>query len=358
MRSIQAGRLDPNTIFEVPEGVRRLNAEQLRLLQGAFDAWRDKARRGDSLRSRERLRMVFLLLRHTGARLGEILSLDDRTALDPSNCLITLGRPDAPRQAPLPAALCRELSAFLDGPLAAGQRGRVFHADPGYVRRVFYARARECGVPRELATPRVLRNTRAVEMLRNGVPLAAVRDSLGQSSTDLTAVFQHYSRSDVTSLVRRLATGDKPLRTSARNAFAGHVLSVSVDGLMAEVRMETAWGKELCALITAESRAVLGLEPGVPVAASIKAPLVNVRRAGPSTPTSARNVLAATISQVRSTEVLTEISGRVAGPDPGTHGDVEVCALVSAATAAELNLKPGDEAEFFFKALSVVLNAL
>lgn len=357
MQSMRAGKLDPSTLFVVPEGVRHLSAEQARLLEQAFDAWSGKARRGDSLRSRRRLRLIFLLLRHTGARLGEILSLDDRSDLDTARRLAFLGRPEARRQAPLPRELCRELAAFLDGPLAVGLRGKAFHADPGYVRRIFYARARECGVPRELATPRVLRNTRAVELLRSGVPLAAVRDILGQSSTDLTAVFQHYPSGDVTSLVRRLATRDKPLRTSARNAFAGHVARVATDGLMAEVAMDTVWGGELCALITMESLESLGLEPGAPLAASIKAPLVNVRRMGDDPPGSARNVLRAVITGVRSTEVLAEISGRVVS-DEGVENDIEVCALVSAATASELALEPGQEAEFFFKALSVVLNAL
>ncbi len=352
--------LDPSQVFVVPGDVRHLNAEQTLLLERSFDAWRDNAKGGNSLRSRERLRLIFLLLRHTGARLGEILSLDDRVDMDLHRFLVFLGRPDTRRQVPVPLELGRELARFLDGPLAMGQRGGIFRADPGYVRRIFYARAKECGVPKELATPRVLRNTRAVEMLRSGVPLAAARDALGQSSTDLTAVYQHYTRGDVTCMVRRLATSGRPLRTSARNAFAGHVSRVRTDGLMAEVDIVAHWGGELCALITMESLKNLGLEPEAPVVASIKAPLVSVQRTGGGGPGSPRNNLAAEIRTVRSTEVLAEIVGRVSVPPdaPGGGDEVEVCALVSAATAVSLDLAPGDKAEFFFKALSVVLNAI
>ena len=202
--------------------------------------------------------------------------------MDLNRFLIVLGRSDARRHAPVPLVLGRELGRFLNGPLAAGQRGKVFHADPGYVRRIFYARAKECGVPRELATPRVLRNTRAVEMLRSGVPLAAVSDMLGQSSHGPPRpCTSSIPGGDVTCLVRRLATSDKPLRTSARNTFAGHVGTLRSDGLMAEVAMGHGLGR------TAvrpdhhrEHESPWDLEPEAPVMASIKAPLVNVRRLG------------------------------------------------------------------------------
>jgi molybdate transport system regulatory protein len=344
-------RLPASETFTVPKEVRHLSAEQAESLERAFTAWRDGARTPASRRSRERLRMVFLLLRHTGARLGEALGLDELLDIDTLRGSVLLGKDRARRDVPLPAELCRDLRLMLQSPEFSGLEGRFFRLDPGYVRRVFYARAEECGFPRELSSPRILRNTRAVELLRSGVPLAVVRDILGQSSTDLTAVFQHYSGGAASTLVRRLALRDIQGRTSARNTFIGSVVEVVRDGVMAEVVMETRTGRRLCALITQESSISLQLEPGVPVVATIKAPLVNVYRVGESTRSAVRNRVVAEITSLRGTEVITEISGQ-------TQDGENVCALLSTGSAEELALAKGEMVEFRFKSLSVVLNTV
>ncbi|MGE4552635.1 MAG: TOBE domain-containing protein [Desulfovibrionaceae bacterium] len=344
-------RLSAGEVFTVPAAVRRLDPEQLHALEAAFDAWRDAARGAAARLPRERLRLVFLLLRHTGARLGEVLGLDESADVDAEGGEVRLGSGAARRTVPLPEGLCRELRAVLQAPQSGAGRGGWFKVDPGYVRRVFYARAGEAGVPRELATPRVLRNTRAVELLRSGVPLTVVRDVLGQGSADLTSVFQTYSEGAAAHLVRRLALSALPGRTSARNTFLGQVVSVRRDGIMAEVALRTPAGTEVSAVITAQSLNTLGLTPGSPVAATVKAPLVNVLRPGEAAPASARNRLLAVVTDIRSTEVVAEISGRT---DKGEG----VCALVSASSAAELDLREGQRAEFRFKALCVVLNTI
>ena len=58
--------------------IRFLTTEQLLLLDQTFAAWVAKARGKRSSLSRNRCRLVFLLLRHTGAKLGEVLAIDDR----------------------------------------------------------------------------------------------------------------------------------------------------------------------------------------------------------------------------------------------------------------------------------------
>jgi len=344
-------RMSPSEIFTVPEGIRLLTPDQTILLEQAFDAWRDAAVRADHMLARERIRLVFLLLRHTGARLGEVLSLNDRTDLNMDQAVVMLGKKGAKREVPLSQNLNRDLRRVLQGPLAAGANGHFLHADQGFVRRVFYARADACGVPRELGTARVLRNTRAVEMLRSGVPLSVVQNVLGQSSPELTVVLQHFSNRDTTSIVRRLAMNDLAERTSARNSFAGRVIGIIKDQVMAEVMMQTTQGQTLCAVITAESLHTLGLESGYPVTATIKAPLVAVHTCVPRDQDSRRNRLQGTVSAVRTTPVIAEISAQTC------HGQ-NLCALVSTHTAHELNFKPGDCAQFSFKGLSIVLNTL
>lgn len=343
-------RLCPRELFRVADDVKHLDAEQVRRFEVAFDEWRKEARRSDSVRSRERLRLTFLLLRHSGARLGEILGLDDRTVFDFERCVVHLGREDARREVPLPETFCEELGELLESPMGYSLRGEFFHIDPGYLRRVCYARGKECGLPRDLANPRVLRNTRAVEMLRTGVPLPVVKEVLGHSSLDPAAGLQQFTQGDVTSIVR-IAQADMRKKTSARNSFIGHVTRVVTETVMAEVVMQTGSGVEICSIITMESLRSLRIEPGTPVIATIKAPLVNVLRNSGNPIGSARNRLAATVLRVAESPVIAEITGRL---EDGS----EVCALVSATTARELNLQSGDTAEFWFKGFSVVLNTM
>lgn len=350
-RGTNADRLTPSDVFEVPEGVEHLDAGALARLEQAFRRWRDGARRVDHQRSRTRVLLLFLVLRHSGAKLGEVLDLDEREHVDGGRDMVLLGKGEARREVPLPRAVCREIRAFMESPLAAGLDGQVFHLDPGYVRRTFYSRAEDCGIPRRLGAPSALRRSRAVEMLRSGVPLGVVREVLGQSSANLAEVYQQWSRQDVRSIVRRLAIGDGPVKSSARNSFTGHVRHVRRDVVMAEVELEMASGQRLCAVITAESLDALGIEPGVSIAATVKAPHVEVRPAPDGSVQSTRNCLLATVSSVRSTEVLAEVSGV-------TPDGFEVCALVSTSCLNDAPLRPGDVAEFRFKALSVVLAAL
>ena len=342
--------LAPHAVFTVPEGVRHLSPERMEALARVFRDWCGEARRADSCRSRERMRLLFLMLRYSGARLGEVTGLDDARDLDLNACMVTLGHGDGRRDVPLPRSLCRDLDVFLEGPMGAGLRGKAFCVDHGYVRRVFYARADDCGLAHEMACPRALRSTRAVELLRNGVPLAVVRHMLGQSSTDLASVFQSYSNDDACRIVRRLAPDDPGLRTSARNSFLCRVQGVVRDAIMAEISLETASGLPLHAVITTESLDTMELVPGVSVVATIKAPLVDVGPGG-AHQMSTRNTVRAVVTAVRGTEVLAEVSGL--DPD-GTP----LCSLMSAGAMKDLDLKPGDAAEFRFKALAVVLSAV
>jgi len=85
--------------------------------------------------------------------------------------------------------------------------------------------------------------------------------------------------------VTRLAGAPQRHRTgtqsSARNRMEGVVRSVEVDGVMALVEIE-AGPFLLTAAITRDSVDELGLRPGVPAAATVKATSVMVERIGRS----------------------------------------------------------------------------
>jgi molybdopterin-binding protein len=67
---------------------------------------------------------------------------------------------------------------------------------------------------------------------------------------------------------------------SARNRFAGTVTSVEVDGVMALVEIE-AGPHRITAAVTRDSVEELGLAPGVPATAAVKATSVMVERHRP-----------------------------------------------------------------------------
>ena len=82
------------------------------------------------------------------------------------------------------------------------QRGRVFKLDQGNFRRVFYERAKEADIPKDLAHPHILRHTRAIELLRTGVPVTIVQDLLGHSALTTTAVYLRISGQEAKGILR------------------------------------------------------------------------------------------------------------------------------------------------------------
>jgi molybdate transport system regulatory protein len=346
----RSGKVCPREFFSVSDQVSYLEPSQMCAFEEAFRTWKDAARRMDSVRARTRLWLLFQLVRHTGARLGEILSLDDTDAFDANGPFVRLGREDRIREVPLPEEFYAELAAFQESPMGYGLRGELFRVDPGYFRRICYERGKECGLAKDLVCPKSLRNTRAVEMLRSGVPITIVKEVLGQSSLDLTANFQQFSPGDVQSIVRTAHEAMRK-RTSARNSFLGHVVRVDTDPVMAQVVLETRSNIKISSVITMDSLRNLKIQVGSPVVATVKAPLVNVLRRVEHISGSARNRLEAEILRVTETPVLAEVLGRL--PDGS-----DVCALISAQSAQDLALQPGDPVEFWFKAMSVVLNTV
>jgi molybdopterin-binding protein len=65
---------------------------------------------------------------------------------------------------------------------------------------------------------------------------------------------------------------------SARNRFRGIVRSVRVDGLLAQVELETTEPARVVAVITREAAEELGLTAGQPASALVKATSVMVER--------------------------------------------------------------------------------
>jgi molybdopterin-binding protein len=83
--------------------------------------------------------------------------------------------------------------------------------------------------------------------------------------------------SEVTRLTRRPQRSRARSLLSARNRFPGVVRSVEVDGVMALVEIE-AGPHRITAAVTRDAVEELGLTPGVPATATVKATSVMVER--------------------------------------------------------------------------------
>jgi molybdopterin-binding protein len=77
--------------------------------------------------------------------------------------------------------------------------------------------------------------------------------------------------------VERLRGGEGQT-LSARNRLEGVVRDVKIEGLLAEVELDVVRGGRLVAVITRESAESLGLAPGMPAKAVVKATSVMVER--------------------------------------------------------------------------------
>jgi molybdate transport system regulatory protein len=336
-------------IFSVPDDVKFLDTLELTRLSEAFSAWTDRAGRPDVAVSRNRVRLIFLLLRHTGARLGEVLALNDRTDVNLDNLSVMLGGGDGEgREVQIPAELGDALGAVFEDPAYGSLRGMLFKLDQGHVRRKFYERAEECGFTKELVNPSTIRRSRAVELLRDDVPLPVVQRILGHSTADLTAAFLHLPEDQRRKVERQVLTRETR-RTSARNAFFGRVAQIQKGDIQSRVVVESLGGHAVSSVITNESIKNLGVTEGSFVTAEIKAPWVVLETCAEMPRATATNRFLGEVELVRLGELTSEV---IVALSDGTR----LCALVTTKSARELELAAGQKVWAMFNAFAVVLH--
>jgi molybdate transport system regulatory protein len=332
-------------IFQVPDAAKYLTAAQIETLKQAFQSWLLEARDERSRQSRTRLWILFLLLRYTGMRLGEVLELDDRTDFDLERGVV-LVRGDSPREVPLPEELVRSLRHFFEAPMSVGLRGEVFRMDQGYVRRIFSERGKDTGIPRELLNPRVLRHSRAVELLRGGVPVVVVDSMLGHQCP--SSPYVSFTDADTRRIMNHYIYEEKKMKTSARNMFVGQVSDIREGNILSEVEVTTATGLKVVSVITKESFENLGLAMGMTVIATVKAPWVVLVKEDSMFKTSARNKFCGRISAINTGRISAEVV--VDLPDGS-----KITSLITDESVNKLELKVGDDICAMVKAFSVIL---
>jgi site-specific recombinase XerD len=151
---------------------------------------------------------AFLLIRHTGMRIGECADLGydclRSTGSDQSAIHVPLGKLQTERMVPVDALVCQfvhrlRFFRFLD-PLPAD--GRLLarplskEALVRQLRDYFHQVCHSIGLSTRIV-PHQLRHTYATEMLRSGVGLAAVMKLLGHTSSDMTMRYIDVALSDL-----------------------------------------------------------------------------------------------------------------------------------------------------------------
>ncbi len=336
---------NPSSIFSPSAAFRYLDSVQLERLETHFREWVITTQRADIRRSRKRIFCIFLLIRYTGARLGEILSIASRGQLDFIHHTVHIDSPKSERRdVQIPPHVADEIQKLL-----TSLRSGLFQVDAGHVRRKFYEQAVACGLTKEMGSPNVIRRSRAVELLRNNLPLPVVQKMLGHSTAGLTASWLDFSDEDMKRVVEDVTQRESRQKTSARNRFVGKVTYILDGDIQTVVTLTTLGNHELTAIITHESALRLALRLGTLVTAEIKAPWVMVA-AGVSLPaTSCANALSGTVSRIlrgkSTTEVILTLSD-----------STEVCALMTRPSDEALGLQIGDGAWALVDAFAVILH--
>ncbi len=190
-------------------GIKHLTPEQLSQWESAWQRLLTESPRG---RRRQRWRhfLLWLVLRYTGCRLGEALQIKDEEDIDFYRNEIRLpnlkrkGKTEH-RWVPAPSKVFTEIARFwaeypdMRGTTFADTEGGAFRR---YCRELFRKTAGKAGIPKELSHPHVLRHSRAIELLRAGIPVTAVQQLLGHAYLSTTAIYLRLSGQEVKQLLQ------------------------------------------------------------------------------------------------------------------------------------------------------------
>ncbi len=332
-----------------------LDTVQLIQLEQSFRQWAEDSSRRDVHFSRRRILIVFLLIRYTGAKLNEILSLDPFTDIDAEHQMVCIRECDAGergciRKITIAEHLSKEIQTALDDALFRDSLTNLFAVDPAFVRRKFYERAEACGFSKRLGSPEMIRRARAVELMQSNMPLPAVQKLLGHSTPNLTTAYVSFSEEELQRVTKLFVERESTRKTSARNTFFGKIIEIQRGDIQSLISFINLAGFTLTAMITNNSLERLGLQLGWLVTAEVKAPWIILQKGDAQSPYSADNRFQGEVVRINKGKVSAELVVRI--------GDgTELCSLVSASSSKALNLKLGDSVWALFNCFAVILHA-
>ncbi len=189
-------------------GIEYLNETQLNDLTSKFQEFYDQAPNLRASRTRGRYFLVFLFLRYTGGRISEIVNINDQVDVDYRAGDVTMNvlKRHSPKKkgkrkmVAVPLQVVNELARYLAQ--FPEMRGKALRVDRSNFHRILRPLAIACGIPKELAHPHVLRHTRALELVRAGVPLTIVQEMLGHAVLNTTAIYLRFSGQEAKAILK------------------------------------------------------------------------------------------------------------------------------------------------------------
>ncbi len=329
-----------------------LDPLQLERLEKEFRSWAEDSRRSDILLSRQRVLLIFLLIRFTGAKLSEVLTLNPVQDIDPDQMMITFGHATADgdvRTVPISETLSREIRRTLSTPGFEFAVSQGLGVDPGFIRRKFYERAEACGFPKHLGAPEMIRKSRGIELMQSNMPLPAVQMYLGHSTPNLTSAYVSFSEDEIRTITSSFLAKETDRKTSARNAFFGKVSAIQHGDIQATVKLTTLDGLNIATVITTDSLERLGLKPGRLATAEVKAPWITLHKGETEPLCSAENRLCGTITRIQRGTINTEYSLSITQT-------TMLCALASTESLGRLKLQEGDTVWALFNSYAAILH--
>lgn len=341
-------------IVSVADNGRLLDTVQLERLEHSFRLWANAPKRRDHQSSRNRILLIFLMIRYTGGRLSEVLNLKPLKDVDFQNHMVRLCKAgthkDAScREIQIPETVSVEISKALSDSQRAAGKDDLFKIDQGHVRRKFYERAEACGFSKELGAPEAIRKSRAVELIQSNMPLPVVQKILGHSTPNLAASYVHFSEDEIRRVAKFYLEKESQRKTSARNTFFGKITAIRRGDVQAKIELTTIGGEPLSTVITIDSLERLGIKKGSLITAEVKAPWVVLQKRREKPECTAENIFRGTIDRINRGKVVTEYVVRIAD---GT----EICSVVATERGRRTDLRANDQVWAMFNSFSVVLH--
>jgi molybdate transport system regulatory protein len=352
MLSRQKGIAHKNFVV-TPDTDQFLDTARLNRVEQSFREWVNTSPRADVRLARRHILLIFLLIRYTGAKLNEVLSLDPFHDIDDERQSVffrnTASTSQVVREVQISETLCSEIGSILAGPDFAASIRDSFSIDPAFVRRKFYERAEACGLSKQMGGPEMIRKARGFELIQGNMPLHAVQKILGHSTPNLTSSYVTFSEDEIRQVTRYFMEKESSRKTSARNLFFGKVRAFKCGDIQSQVELATVEGYPIITIITNDSLGRLGLKIGKLITAEVKAPWVILQRGDQEPECSADNRLTGHIERINRGKVNTEYVVRISDR-------IELCSIVSTINGRRLRLIKGDTVWALFNCYSVVLH--
>ena len=188
--------------FSQSDAYDYLTEAEVNALIQAYRDYMIEAKKQKNIRrymKRYRQFLIFMILRETGARLSEVLLIDDTKDIDFDNNSIkirTLKRKkETYRTVFISDKLIAEISKFLM--MFPQMRGRLFKINKRSVQYYFELMCKKANIHKKKSHIHILRHTRAVEFIKANIPLHHIKQILGHSSLITTSVYLNVYSSEI-----------------------------------------------------------------------------------------------------------------------------------------------------------------